>query len=424
MRKPRVGVDRAVVYRLYPTARQTIALGELLECQRELYNAALEERRGAWRWERRSVTRFEQFGQLSGSHDAFPWLTLFGVSVARGTLVRLDEAFAHFFRRILAGETPGFPRFKSRTLWDSVQWADTHGWRLVPTGRGTYGRLRLQGIGEIKLKLHRRFPEPARPAKLVVRRRGQRYEAIVFWRDVHTESLPRGGKDAGVDLGVAVLAAVAASDGHVELIENPAPLRPAQAQLVSAHRAVTVCMKGSRRRERARRRLTRIHRRIANVRQTNAHQLSARLIREYDTLYVEDLKIANMTRSACGSVEEPGTNVAAKAGLNRAILDAGWGQLVRMLAYKAEGAGRTIVRVPPAHTSQTCARCGHTDPGNRPDRDRFRCRACGHEDHADQNAARVILRLGQGSLNVVRPERTRPRPEPGRSLATVGRDAA
>ena len=136
MRKPRAGVDRAVVYRLYPTARQTIAFRELLECQREMYNAALEERRGAWRWERRSVTRFEQFGQLSGSQDAFPWLTLFGVSVARGTLVRLDEAFAHFLRRIFAGETPGFPRFKSRTRWDSVQWADTHGWRLVPTGRG------------------------------------------------------------------------------------------------------------------------------------------------------------------------------------------------------------------------------------------------------------------------------------------------
>jgi putative transposase len=423
-RKARAGVDRAVVYRLYPTALQKVALAELLECQRTLYNAALQERRGAWRWERRTVTRFEQFAELSGAHEVFPWLTRFGVSVARGSLVRLDEAFAHFFRRVRLGEKPGFPRFKSTTRWDSVQWADTHGWRLVPTGKGTYGRLRVQGVGPVKVKLHRRFRDPARPAKLVVRRRGDRFEAIVFWRDVQVESLARAGKAAGIDLGVVVWAAVAASDGHAELIENPAPLRQAQNRLASAQRAVTACTQESRRCQRARARVTRLHRRIANSRQTAAHRLSARLIRDYDTLYLEDLKIVNMTRSARGSVEQPGTNVAAKAGLNRGILDAGWGQLVRMLAYKAEGAGRTIVRIPPAHTSQTCARCGHTHPDNRPDRDRFSCRVCGHQDHADHNAARVILRIGEGSLKIVRPKRIRPGPEPGHPLATAGRDAA
>src|SRR5437867_12060628 len=110
-RGERVGAVRSVTYRLYPTARQRGALEELLDVQRELYNAALEERRGAWRWERRSVKRYEQFKELTGWDH--PMLE-FGVVPARGTLARLDRAFAAFYRRCRRGERPGFPRFKAK----------------------------------------------------------------------------------------------------------------------------------------------------------------------------------------------------------------------------------------------------------------------------------------------------------------------
>jgi putative transposase len=163
-----------VTYRLYPTARQARCLSELLACQRGLYNAALEERRGAWRWERRSLTRFEQFHELTGATAVLPWLGKFGVSVARGTLVRLDEAFAHFYRRVRAGERPGFPRFRGAGSWDSVQWSDTHCWKLTPNGQSSYGRLHVQGVGHLKVKLHRHFGDGAEPRKLVVRQRGRR----------------------------------------------------------------------------------------------------------------------------------------------------------------------------------------------------------------------------------------------------------
>src|SRR5439155_24358889 len=132
----------------------------------------------------------------------------FGSRVARGTLDRLDEAFGHFLRRVKAGDKPGFPRFRSRSRWDSVQWSDADSsWKVTPTGRGTYGRLYLQGVGHVSVKLHRRF-DGARPVKLVVRRRHRGWEAVVVYRDVLVEPLAPTGRAAGLDLGATVLAAV------------------------------------------------------------------------------------------------------------------------------------------------------------------------------------------------------------------------
>ena len=406
---------RSVTYRLYPTARQAVALDELVEVQRQLYNAALEERRGAWAWERRAVSRYDQYNGLTGADEWCPELARFGRRVAQGTLDRLDEAFGHFFRRVRDGGKPGFPRFKSRSRWDSVQWSNAGGsWKLAPTGKGTYGRLYLQGIGHIAVKLHRRFGD-AQPVKLVVRRRTRGWEATIVYRGVPVEPLPPTGRVAGVDVGVAVLAAVADDQGAVDLVANPAPLTAALRRLGTAQQALAACRKGSHRRRRARRRVGRIHEQVRHLRRDHAHQVSKRLVEDYDLIAVEDLHITAMTKSARGTLETPGTNVAAKAGLNRSILDAGWGQLVRMLTYKAEGAGRELMRIAAPHTSQTCAHCGKTDPASRLDRDRFSCTTCGHTAHADANAAQVILAIAVGRITITHPRRP---PQP--STARVG----
>jgi putative transposase len=144
-------VDRAYRLLLQPTARQRSELTALIDSQRLLYNAAVEERRGAWRWEGRSVTKYDQFKELTGWDD--PTLR-FGVTVARGTLTRLDEGFGHFYRRVRRGETPGFPRFKSKARFDSVQWCDRSGWKLGE-------RLRVFGIGELRYRRHKRWATPA-----------------------------------------------------------------------------------------------------------------------------------------------------------------------------------------------------------------------------------------------------------------------
>ena len=397
---------RSVTYRLYPTAGQRLALEELLEVQRQLYNAALEERQGAWRWERRAVTRYDQYNGLTGAEQWCPELARFGRRVAQGTLDRLDEAFGRFLRRVRASDRVGFPRFKSRSRWDSVQWSNAGGsWKVTQTGKGTYGRLYVQGVGHVSIKLHRHFDE-ARPVKLVVRRRLRGWEATVVYSNVAVEQLPATGQAVGVDVGVVVLAAVADDRGGVELVANPAPLTRALHRLERAQQALAACRPGSNRRRRARQRVARLHEQVRQQRRQHAHQVSARLVADYDLIAVEDLRIPNMTRSARGTVEAPGRGVAAKSGLNRSIHDAGWGQLVNLLTYKAEGAGRKLVRVPAAHTSQTCAACGATDPANRPHRDHFSCTTCGHTAHPDANAAQVILAIASGRLTITRPPPT------------------
>ncbi len=413
-----VGADRSVTYRLYPTAQQQAALVELLEGQRELYNAALEERSMAWTRCRVQVSLHDQVNQLPYMRDDVPALKRFGTRVAIGTLMRLDEAFAGFFRRVRAGVKPGYPRFRGPGRWDSVQWSNTHTWDLIKTGKGTYGRLRVMGVGHVKVRLHRWYDEAA-PAKLVVRRRGRRWEATISWRGVKIPRLEPTGSAAGMDLGIAVLAAVVDESGEVTMVDNPRALKRALDQLAKAHKARAACRitgrrNGKGRRARANDRAAALHRRAANIRRHHAHKASVAIVRAHDLIAIEKLRIPQMTRSAKGTVEAPGVNVKAKAGLNRAILDAGWGQLVRMITYKAEGAGRTIVLVNAPHTSQTCARCGRTEPASRADRDHFVCVECGHAAHADVNAAEVILAVAIGRLTIDGPRRQRPkRSRPG-----------
>jgi putative transposase len=375
---------RAFTYLLQPTVRQSVALAELFEVQRELYNAALDERRGAWRWERRRVTRFDQYMTLTGLREVRPEALRFGVTVCRGTLTRLDRAFVAFFRRVRAGQAPGFPRFKGRGRFDSVEYPDTSGWKLDEPAK----RLYLQGVGHIRLRLHRPLRGEAKTA--TVRREGRRFRVTVFCVGVPARPLPPTGRAVGLDVGVANL--VATSDG--ELVPNPRHLGRAAERLAAAQAGLARHRRGSGRRRCARERVAALHRKVSRQRRNHLHQLSRRLVDGYDLIAVEALKVKNMSRSAKGTLEAPGTHVAAKAGLNRSILDAGWGTLVSMLAYKAEDAGRQLVRVDPRHTSVTCVACGNRDPANRLNQAEFRCRRCGHYAHADINAARNILRAG------------------------------
>lgn len=395
-----------------------------------MFNAALEERKEAWSRCRVRVTLYDQVNQLPHMRNDVPALAQFGTRVAIGTLIRLDEAFAGYFRRVAAGQAPGYPRFRSATRWDSVQWSSTKTWCLTRTGKGSYGRLQIMGVGHVSVRLHRWFDE-AEPAKLVVRRRGPRWEATVCWRGVAVPKLAPTGRAVGLDMGV-VVTAIADDLGAVSLVENPRPLTRALARLESAQKAVAACQKTGRRDGRGRRatanaRVARLHRLAKDQRRNHGHQLSAALVAGYDMIGIEDLHITNMTRSAKGSVELPGTRVAAKSGLNRSILDAGWGQFARMITYKAEGAGRTIVRVPAPYTSQTCARCGHRDPASRSTRDLFLCTnsACRNRTHADANAAEVVLAVATGRFTIDAPSgrrRRSTRPGSGHPPATGGRD--
>jgi len=383
-----MGRCRTFRYPLRPTVRQTTALDQLRRAQCELYNAALEDRRGAWRWEKRSVSYVAQCRTLTELRDVRPEVLEWGVTVCRGTLKRLDRAFQAFYGRCKSGEKPGYPRFRSVARFDSVQWEDTNGWRLDEAS----GRLHLHGIGAVKVRLHR--PVRGTPKAITVARQGRRWYVSIRCVDVPAQPLPATGKHVGIDLGVGVL--VATSDGL--LVQADRPAKRAQEKLATAQRALQAKVRGSNPRQRARERVGRCHRRIRNQRADALHQLSRSLVNDYDLIAHEALSIKNMVRrprprpDGTGGHEPNGAR--AKAGLNRSISDAGWGTLVAMLTYKAEDAGRTVVAVDPRHTSRRCSSCGHVSARNRRGAV-FECEVCGHQAHADTNAACNILRAGR-----------------------------
>jgi putative transposase len=374
---------------LQPTTRQAAGLVCLLEGQRVLYNAALQERIGAWRWEQRSVTRFQQFGHLTGwDHPVLAY----GVGPARGTLTRLDRAFQGFYRRCRSGDTPGFPRFKGRDRFDSVEYPDQSCWHISNQHDGI-GRLHLKGIGAVRFRGAKRGVRGV-PKTITIRREGNRWRLTIFCAGVPANRLEPTGQQVGIDVGVTEL--VATSNG--ELIGNPRHLRRCLDRLAVRQRLVAGRKRGSARRRTAVAAVGGLHRKIRRQRRDLAHQISRRLIDDNDVIVHEDLKIANMVRRPTPRPNDGGgfdpNRAAAKAALNREILAAGWGQLLRCIAYKAEEAGRELVAVNPRHTSQTCHHCGHIDAENRHATE-FRCTSCGHTEHADINAARNILRAGQ-----------------------------
>jgi putative transposase len=337
----------------------------------------------------KGISYSAQSAQLKSIRHVRPDVAVWSFSSQQATLRRLNMAFAAFFRRVMAGETPGYPRFKAAYRFDSVEWpSDGDGCRWHPDHKRVY----VQGIGQVKVSLHRQVQ--GRVKTIQIKRQGCKWVLVLSCDDVAAKPLAPTGHVVGVDVGINVF--VATSDpgfGDGGLVANPRWARFGAVRLARAQQVLGTKNRGSANRRAARETVAARHRKIANQRRDFHHKTARALVTGYDVIVVEDLQIRNMARSARGTVDQPGTNVAAKRGLNRSIADAGWGAFVSILRTKAEEAGRSVVGVNPTSTSQTCHICGHVDAGNR-NGTAFCCLACGHTDHADLNAARNILRAG------------------------------
>jgi putative transposase len=195
------------------------------------------------------------------------------------------------------------------------------------------------------------------------------------------------GSAVGIDLGVARFAAL--SDGS--FVEGAHAFRSHEPRLSFLGRRLARKVKFSANWRKAKARLTKLHSRIANIRKDHLHKASATISKNHAIVVMEDLRITNMTKSAQGTVERPGRNVRPKARLNRRILDQGWGEFRRQLAYKLPWNGGTLLLVDARNTSRRCAACGHVSADNRRDQASFVCVACGHSSNADTNAATNIL---------------------------------
>lgn len=388
-----VQMRRSYKFLLRPTSKQVTALEACLEDHREIWNAGLQEWRDAWKMRGVRIDYYAQAKQLPEIRaDDLAGQGRWSSGSQQQTLRRLDQARVAFYRRCKAGKKPGYPRFKGRGRFNMVRWAATKGgarWDSQPHNPAT--RVYLKGIGHIRVHQHRAVK--GRLKMITVKRETGRWYVILSCDDVQARPLPTTGTAVGIDVGLTHF--LSTSDG--KHVPNPRHLAASADRLAEADRSLARKKRGSKRRRKAIARLASLHGKVRRSRLDHAHKTALELVRDHDVIVHEVLRIKNMTRSPAPRLSDEGTfesnGASAKAGLNKAILDAGWGVLLRVLADKAEDAGRTVIAVDPRGTSRRCAQCGHVARENR-DKEKFRCLACGHTAHADVNAAINILRAG------------------------------
>lgn len=353
-------------YRLLPSRRQHVALAQHLEGQRQLYNAALEERIGCYRSTGRGRTYVDQCRGLTEWRRVDHLAAAVPLNMYRWTLSRLDDAYRSFFKRLKAhAPRSGFPRFRSKSRWRSFGFSEFSGIRF--DGK----RVRFSGLpGGLRVHLHRAIPSNAEIRSCIFHcdHKG--------WLVCFQVAMPGVGcrqivSSVGLDLGLKVFAYQ--SDG----VSIPAPkvARRAEREMRRRQRALARCTRGSERRKKVKAKVTRLHAKIANTRATWLHQQAARLVRTYDLIVAENLNIRGMIRSPA---------------LGSSITDASWGAFLAMVAYKAERAGGQFITINPKNTSQQCSGCGDLVPKSLSVRTHA-CPTCGLVTDRDWNAARNIL---------------------------------
>ncbi|MEX0451914.1 transposase [Spiribacter sp. 218] len=309
------------------------------------------------------------------------WLSQAPSQSLQQALKDLERAYANFFAKRAA-----FPRFKKKGRHDAFRFPQG-----VKLDEGN-SRIFLPKLGWVRYRNSREVLGVIKNVT-VSASGGRWFVSIQTEREVETPHHPASNV-VGVDMGVANLATLSTG----EVIAPANALKKHQRQLARAQRAMNRKNKFSRNWTKAKSRVQKIHTRIGNARRDHLHKLTSALSKNHAAVVVEDLQVRNMTQSASGTVEKPGRNVRAKAGLNRSILDQGWHEFRRQLAYKQAWRGGMVVAVPPQNTSRTCPACGHVAKENRPTQSRFACVACGHTAHADVNAARNILAAGHAVM--------------------------
>lgn len=346
-------------FRLYPTKTQETALSATLRLCAELYNAALQERREAWRINRESISYFSQTSQLTDIKKIREDVRGVSALVLENVLKRVDLAFQSFFRRVKRGERAGYPRFRSAARYQSMTFRQI--------GDAVNGnKLRLAKIGHVRIKMHRALCGSIKT--LTVKREAGQWFAL-FACEVEPQPLPFSANAVGVDVGIKTFATL--SDGTT--IENPRWFRNAEAKVRRLQRRAARRKKGSNRRRKAVLLLQKLYGHIRDQRRDFHHKESRKLINKNGLVAVEGLNIKGL----------------AGGRLAKSVHDAAWANFMHMLTYKAEEAGRLLVKVDPNGTSQTCT-CGAVV--RKTLRDRWHlCLNCGLSADRDHVSAQVIL---------------------------------
>jgi putative transposase len=377
-----VTIARGFRYRLEPLPEQEALFRQFAGVCRLIYNLGLEQR-ATWGRKHR-VGYVAQAADLTKLRAEIDWVRVVYVSCQQQALRDLDRAFQNFF----SGQA-AFPKPRRRGVNDSFRFPG----REVVTKRlnAKWSAVRLPKIGWVKFR-------DTRPIRSGVKNVTVRLDAlgwhVAFTCEVAHEAAAPNAEVVGIDRGVATTLALSTG----EMLTLPVSLGQIEAQKRKAQRVVARRKRGSNRRRRAQVRVARLQARQARIRRDFHHRAALDIARCFGVAVLEDLNTRGMTASAKGTVAEPGLNVRQKAGLNGAILNAGWHQFATILTYKMEERGGQVVTVPAQFTSQTCAACDVVDARSRESQARFICINCGHTDHADRNAAINIRRRANSAL--------------------------
>jgi len=359
-------------YRIYPTKKQERKLNETLEECRWLYNHLLEKRKETYEQTGLSLTLYGQQSTFPILKQERPSLDRVHSQVLQHVAVRVDLAFKAFFRRLRAGETPGYPRFRGRDRYDSFTFPQS-GFSLTHDRRVT-----LSKVGSIKMVYHR--PIRGKIKTLTVHKSGTGKWYACFSVECEPERLPDVPSQVGIDVGLKTFATLSTS----EEIANPHFFSKEEKALARVQRKHARLAKGTPERRKHRKAVARVHERIAFKRDNFTHQESRQIVDRFGVIAVEDLRVNRMVHNHC---------------LAKSIHDASWSEFFSKLSCKAEEAGRKYVAVNPAYTSQTCSRCGHRQPMPLDVRV-FDCPCCHVQLDRDLNAAKNICGLGLQALGL------------------------
>ena len=368
-------VQRSFRIRAYPNGAQIRMLNQWFGASRWLWNWSLDSRTKAYRRRKQSVTGVDISRRLTKlkTLPKFAWLAKPPATCLTQTLRDQDAAFAHFFRRVRAGETPGYPRFRSR--YDntvSLRFQD------VSEAKWLHGVVSLPKLGTVKLA--EKLPAVACPDTVTLKREADGRYYVTFAATVEIALLPVTASVIGVDLGLTHLATLSSG----EKIANPRKLAGRLKYLKQQQRCHARRVKGSKRREKQRLRVARAHSAVANQRSYAMHALTTRLVREHQIICIEDLNVKGMIKHPT---------------LARHIADASFGEFRRMIEYKAKWYGRTVIAVDRWFpSSKTCSKCSHKLDELRLDVRQWTCPKCGREHDRDINAAQNIVAAGMLQL--------------------------
>lgn len=376
-------IYRGNTYILHPTSEQSVLLAQHASVCRLVWNLALEQRRDHWMKYQKSTGNnlnwVTQSRELTLLRANFDFIREVSQNAEELVIKNLDSAFQKAFKGIA-----GFPSFKKKGTHEAFSVSGKY--VRIQRLNKRWGLVKLAKLGWIKIRMHRDIPGKITEAAICLTALG--WQVSISYKV--EGAIDDVGGAVGIDRGVAV--PIALSDG--ESFVMPAALdkidrQHRKAQSVASRRKI-----GSNRHTKAQKRVRNLAARKARIRKDWAHKATTDITRQYGTVVIERLRTQSMTKSAKGTIENPGSNVAQKRGLNRAILNVGWFQIEQMLAYKAF----KLIKINPAYTSQCCSACGVIDKRSRKSQADFQCVECGFEANADHNAAINILNRGNTAV--------------------------